>query len=93
MSANREFTVTLPEDLALAMEEKIKSGEYSSKEELIEDGVRTILSRDDDFEAWLRQEVVPALDRMKADPSRAISLEEVRRGIALDHERLKRSGR
>jgi antitoxin ParD1/3/4 len=36
---------------------------------------------------WLHDEVGPALDALKADPSRAISVEEVRNALAAEHLR------
>jgi len=38
-------------------------------------------------ENWLRQEVAPAYDAMKANPSRGRSVEEVRASLAAEHKR------
>jgi hypothetical protein len=37
------------------------------------------------LESWLHKEVAPALDRLRADPSRALSLNEVRAALAAEH--------
>ncbi|MBE0704802.1 MAG: hypothetical protein L0I29_08220 [Hyphomicrobiales bacterium] len=38
--------------------------------------------RDEALETWLRTEVVAAYDELKADPSRALTVEQVRRRLA-----------
>jgi hypothetical protein len=44
------------------------------------------LSADNDTsESWLQSQVAPAFDRLKADPSRALSLHEVRVALAAEH--------
>lgn len=43
-------------------------------------------------EQWLRNAVVPAYDAYKADPSRGMSLADVRIGLAEHHERAARLG-
>ena len=41
----------------------------------------------DTIESWIEHEVAPALDRLKADPSRALSLNGVRAALAIEHAR------
>jgi antitoxin ParD1/3/4 len=41
----------------------------------------------DALELWLHDKVGPALDALKADPSRAIGIEEVRNALAAEHLR------
>lgn len=38
------------------------------------------------LDEWLHDQVVPAYDAIKAAPSRAVSVDEVRNGIAAPHE-------
>ncbi len=38
-------------------------------------------------EAWLRKEVATAFDRLKSDPSRALTLDDVRAALAVEHAR------
>jgi hypothetical protein len=42
-------------------------------------------ARDKAVENWLRQEVAPAYDAMKADPSRGRSFADVRTSLAAEH--------
>ncbi|MGA9600132.1 MAG: hypothetical protein WBS22_07760, partial [Methylocystis sp.] len=66
---------------------KVSSGDYASESEVIRDGLRALLARDRAVENWMRQEVVPAYDRMKADPSRGRSVADARAALAAEHER------
>jgi antitoxin ParD1/3/4 len=38
-------------------------------------------------EHWLRDQVAPAYDALKADPSRAVSVKQVRARLAAEHKR------
>ena len=59
MRTTQQFSITLPHDMAEAVESKIKSGAYASVSEVVRDGVRALLERDAAVERWLREEVVP----------------------------------
>lgn len=45
------------------------------------------------LEHWVRNEVVAAYDEMKADPSRGLSIEQVRASLAAEHERVRKARR
>jgi antitoxin ParD1/3/4 len=45
------------------------------------------MARDRAVERWLRDQVAPAYDALKADPSRAVSAAQVRARIAAEHKR------
>jgi antitoxin ParD1/3/4 len=55
MSTTQQFSITLPLDMADAVERKVKSGAYASVSKV----VRALLERDAAVERWLREEVVP----------------------------------
>ena len=44
------------------------------------------MARDRTVENWLLEQVVPAYDALKADPARAVSVEQVRARLASEHE-------
>ena len=44
------------------------------------------MARDKVVENWLLEQVVPAYDALKADPSRAVSIEQVRARLAAEHK-------
>jgi antitoxin ParD1/3/4 len=62
--------------MAQMVKDKIASGEYATESEVIRDGLRTLAARDAAVEKWLREEVAPAYDAHKADPARALPLDE-----------------
>ena len=46
MRTTQQFSITLPHEMAEAVDEKIKSGKYASVSEVVRDGVRALLERD-----------------------------------------------
>jgi antitoxin ParD1/3/4 len=86
MRTTRQLSVTLPNAMADQVRARVESGEYASESEVIRDGLRALDARDRALEKWLRDEVAPALDAIRADPSIGIPLEEVRADLARLHE-------
>ncbi|WP_166144718.1 type II toxin-antitoxin system ParD family antitoxin [Methylosinus sp. RM1] len=86
MRSTQQFSVTLPTEMAQLVKMKVSSGEYASESEVIRDSLRALLARDRAVENWLSQEVAPAYDRMKIDPSRGRSPADVRAALAAEHE-------
>jgi antitoxin ParD1/3/4 len=77
MTTTRQFNVTLPQDMAAVVEEKMQSGNYASVSELICDGLQALLERDSDIESWLREEVVAGHQEYLADPSKGVPAESM----------------
>jgi len=73
--------VTLPQDVLEFVQTKVKSGEYSSESEVIREGLAALQDKDAGFEMWAREVAVPAYERLVADPSRGVSLDQVRANI------------
>lgn len=82
MRSTQQFSVTLPNEMAQMVKDKVSSGEYASESEVIRDGLRALQARDKALEGWLRTEAVAAADNLKADPSRALSVGQVREHLA-----------
>jgi putative addiction module CopG family antidote len=82
MRNTQQFSVTLPEDMAHMVKTKVLSGEYASESEVFRDGLRALQARDKTLDHWLRTEVAGACDKLKDDPSRALSVEQVRGHLA-----------
>ncbi|MER9580979.1 type II toxin-antitoxin system ParD family antitoxin [Mesorhizobium sp. M0276] len=80
MRSTQQFSVTLPNEMAQMVKTKVSSGEYAS--EVIRDGLRALQARDKALENWMRTEGVAAYDKLKADPSRALSVRQVRQHLA-----------
>ena len=78
MRTTQQFSITLPNELANLVKAKVAGGEYATDSEVIRDGLRAMMARDRAVANWLAQEVGPAYDALKADPSRAVTIEQVR---------------
>ena len=77
MRTTQQFSITLPLEMAEAVEDKIKSGAYASVSEVMRDGVRALLERDAAVEKWLREEVVAGHREYLADPSKGVPAEAI----------------
>ncbi len=53
---------------------------------MIRDGLRALQTRDRAVEHWLRTEVVPAHQALKADPSSGLPLDDIRAGLEKRHK-------
>jgi antitoxin ParD1/3/4 len=77
MAATQQFNITLPLDLAQAIEGKVKSGAYASLNELVSESLHALLERDAAIEKWLRDEVLVGHQEYLADPSQGVPVEDV----------------
>lgn len=84
MRTTRQLSVTLPVEMADMIRTKVSSGEYASESEVIRDGLRALAARDKAVEGWLRREVAPAYDAMKANPKQGITAKSVRAHLAAE---------
>lgn len=85
MRTTQQLSITLPTEMAEVVKAKVRAGEYATESEVIRDGLRTLLARDRAIESWLHQQVGPAYDELKADPSRAVTADQVRTRLAAEH--------
>lgn len=86
MRTTQQFSITLPNQMADVVKAKVAAGEYATESEVIRDGLRALLARDRAMESWLTSQVAPAYDALKADPSRALSADQVRARLLADHQ-------
>lgn len=94
MEADREFNITLPEELARLVRDKVAAGEYATESEMVSEGLQTLLSqdwKDEGLERWLLAEVIPAYDTLRTHPETARSAAEVRARLRAEHEEHSRS--
>ncbi len=71
MRTTKQLSITLPNNMADAVKERVSSGAYASESEVIRDGLRALFAREEAVEAWLRTEVVGSVEAMRHDPPRA----------------------
>lgn len=82
MRTTRQLSITLPNQMADALRERVQSGEYASESEAIRDGLRALFARDAAVDAWLRDEVAATYDEVVSDPSGTVDATEMRRRLA-----------
>ena len=70
MRTTQQLSITLPHEMAELVRAKVESGAYASESEVIRDGLRALQLHERALESWLRDQVAPAYDAIKADPSR-----------------------
>ncbi|MEN9895834.1 MAG: hypothetical protein RIR97_1686 [Pseudomonadota bacterium] len=81
MRTTQPLTITLPHEMAQMVKSKVQSGEYASESEVIRDGLRTLAMRDAAIEKWMANDVIPTLDALEADASRAVPVQDAWRRI------------
>lgn len=91
MRTTRQLSVTLPVEMADMIRTKVTSGEYASESEVIRDGLRALAARDKAVESWLRRDVGPAYDAMKANPRRGLSVKSVRANLAAEAKKARKA--
>ena len=87
MRSTQQFSITLPNELVDAAKAKVASGEYANLSDVIGEGLRVLFARDQAIDHWLRTEVASAYGKLKADPSRALTPEQVRTSLAAARRR------
>jgi antitoxin ParD1/3/4 len=85
MPAAEKRTVSLSAEQAAFIDAQVASGAYATASEVVRDGLRALQARDAAMERWLREEVAPAYDEMKAHPERGVPLDDVMREIHALH--------
>ncbi len=86
MRTTQQLSITLPTEMAGLVKAKVASGDYATESEVIRDGLRILMARDRAMEQWLRTQVGPAHDAVKADPSRAVPAAKARARLKSLHE-------
>lgn len=85
MSNVEKRTISLPAEHAEFIDAKVASGDYASASEVVRAGLRALQERDAAIEKWLREEVAPAYDAYRKDPSRAVPIDEAFDAIRAHH--------
>ena len=69
-------TFSLTEEQARFIDAKVESGGYVSGSEVIREGLRGLQEEDAAIERWLREEVVPTLQRIDAGEEELVDIDE-----------------
>jgi len=77
MSSAQKRTFSLPRQQAKFIDAQVRTGAYASASEVVRAGLRALQERDAAIAHWLKSEVVPVYDAMRADPKRGIPAAKV----------------
>ena len=77
MRTSQQFSITLPNDMAAVVTDKINFGAYASVSEVLRDGIRALMERDAALEKWLREEVVAGHAEYLTDPSKGVPADQI----------------
>ena len=90
VSGVEKRTFDLPPEQAGYIDTLVSSGAYSSPSEVVRAGLRALQERHSAVERWLHEDVVNTYDAMLADPSRAMTTDQVTAAVRAHHaKRLK----
>ena len=87
MTATRRMTFDVPEDLARRIETEVADAGYASESALVVESLESHFdhSRYDgsnpEIERWLREAVLPTIERMERDGPASLTSEEVFGGV------------
>jgi antitoxin ParD1/3/4 len=93
MAASEKRTVSLPAEQSSYIDTLVASGTYASASEVVRAGVRALQERDAAVERWLREDVAPVYDAMRADPSRGIPAGKVFTALRAHHAARKKKAK
>jgi Arc/MetJ-type ribon-helix-helix transcriptional regulator len=91
--AQSPIHITLSDEAAVEfVRSKVSSGEYASEADVVQQGLDALKDQAEERDRWEREVLIPAHDRLMANPSSAIPLEEVEKNLeARRRQRLKAS--
>lgn len=72
--------ITLPDEVARLIEDKVASGEYPNASAVVEDGLLSLQMRSDD-DRWVLAQLAPAYEAYRRDPASARPADEVFDGV------------
>lgn len=88
--AKRSFS--LPAEHASFIDGLVASGAYASGSEVVRAGLRALQERDAAVERWLREEVAPTYDALKAKPDDVRSAQQVAERLRARHAARRKGG-
>jgi antitoxin ParD1/3/4 len=91
--ADDRIHITLEDEAIVEfVSSKVRSGEYASETDVVRDCLEALQQENEERERWEREVLLPSHDRLMADPTSAVSFEEVQQGLeSKRRERLKAS--
>ncbi|MGM0512197.1 MAG: type II toxin-antitoxin system ParD family antitoxin [Pseudomonadota bacterium] len=87
MRTTQQMSITLPNEMAAQIKARVASGEYASESEVIREGLRALIARDQAVEKWLHDQVVPAWNALKNGQSAGVSAGDIRARLKGEHKK------
>lgn len=87
MASTQKRTFSLSAVQTKYIDKLVKSGGYASGSEVVRAGLRALKERDAAMEQWLREEVVPVLKQLDADPTQVVTDEQLSETLLAEHNR------
>ena len=87
MGAIEHLTIAISVELADRLRGRVATGEFASLDEAVHEALREFeaeqdITNDPALTAWFKREVTPAIERYDADPSRGLTVDQVREALA-----------
>ncbi|ATZ93832.1 type II toxin-antitoxin system ParD family antitoxin [Dickeya fangzhongdai] len=87
MRTTQQMSITLPNEMAALVKARVASGEYASESEVIREGLRALLARDNAVEKWLQEQVVPAWNALQRGETDSLSSNDIRNRLKAEHKK------
>ncbi|ROM73945.1 CopG family transcriptional regulator [Pseudomonas brassicacearum] len=86
MHSTQQLSITLPNKLTDRVKAKVAAAEYATESEVTREALQALRVPDNALKNWLVSQVAPAYDALKADPSRTLSVDQVRSRLSAEHQ-------
>lgn len=87
MRTTQQMSITLPNEIAALVKARVASGEYASESEVIREGLRALMARDNAVDQWLRDKVVPAWEALQSGETESLSGNDIRNRLKAEHRK------
>lgn len=87
MRTTQQMSITLPNEMAAKVKARVASGEYASESEVIREGLRALMARDNAVEKWLIQQVFPAWEALQRGETESFSGNDIRSRLKVEHRK------
>lgn len=87
MRTTQQMSITLPNEMAAQVKARVANGEYASESEVIREGLRALMARDNAVDKWLREQVVPAWEALQRGEGESVSSSDIRKRLKAEHRK------
>ncbi|MBN3081162.1 MULTISPECIES: type II toxin-antitoxin system ParD family antitoxin [Pectobacterium] len=88
MRTTQQMSITLPNEMAAQVKARVASGEYASESEVIREGLRALIARDNAVENWLQEQVVPAWNALQRGETESLNSSDIRNRLKAEFRKM-----